>query len=359
MSTWDRTAAGEALTHELDGAWLQEADRESGEAGEAVIEGRARAGGLLLHALLERTLGRAAEGDAARLTRTLAALRKEPVGGEAAGSVFDQPWEAAGTDVEAAAEPAREVAETPTRFSPAPRRRRTVLLTALALSVGAFVATIPFWPAHRGEAANRVLEQAVAAAEDPVDRQYQVTGTGRNGPWSWTLDLYVRGGDRFALRAPAPLGTELWCGSDGSEFWFVPVVNPVLVGPEPDVLKQWYERGGPELPVMQLSTILRRLEERYALEVNSGEGGRTELRGVLRERGSLFPEQVRVVLDETSGIAEQVTLAWPSRSGEDPGPRELVFTLVEASPRSDDWYQHAGHHGPNRTVLDLGAMEAP
>lgn len=239
----------------------------------------------------------------------------------------------------------------------APDRRRwySAIVTIIAASV--VICMLAVWPGE--SSATEVLRQVIAGTEARVDREYHLEVTGRvkiKGV------LWVNGGDRFTLQLPAiipALDQNVWVGSNGTDFWFVPAFGPVLVHRQADwLLAQLQRQSQVALPLLHLSTVTRRLKSRYTTprlmhEVSGMKHVVTEQKLPATD---LLP--ARVVILARDGIIQQLDLHWNAKqAGEEPFQMKLTLHQQTAIPRV--WYEHSAHHDANRLVLPVKKDEEP
>lgn len=233
-------------------------------------------------------------------------------------------------------------------------RRWSAFATAAAL----LLAVGFWWLSSPANAAFAAVQRAQAAALELTDRLYRLTLEGgivisRRAE----AKLYVRGGDRFALQLPAPLG-HFWIGRDGSQVWSVPSVGPILVGEDPQRFAQWLPREAAELPFLQVTTVLQRMADHYELEgplpaepVCGRPVPCPHIRGRRREAAPLGPLTIDLWYHPQTGVAERLVLNWDNGDAEPRRPwKTLTLERQDSPPVAGDFYSHAAHHGPGRLV---------
>lgn len=252
---------------------------------------------------------------------------------------------------------------TPAGAPVSPSRRRRLWAIPLVAAAALLLMAGLFWRIEDGPSpAIAAVEKAMGEAQAETDRQYSMTITARTtalGEQTTAATLYVNGSDQFAVRHAAPLG-EFWLGGDGQQVWFVPEIGPVLVGTE-QILSRVLNRQQLSTPFLQITSILQRLKNRYELRLlgeeplspPEGEGDSVlyqKIRGTLKTADPQWPRTIDVWVSRQSGIVQRVVLNW-DRPAERQGLSRLELRLVGQSQLPDDWYTHAGHHGPRRIVI--------
>lgn len=213
-------------------------------------------------------------------------------------------------------------------------------------------------PTQRAFAA---LEKATTAAERPVDRQYHVVTDyiGRDGMKHFLEGkLYVRGGERLALRHPGLAG-DFWLGTDGQKGWFLPALgSPRFFENLDDVWKQTNQDRDKSaqaagLPDLSVAGILSRLRGRYSIEWLPDEpigGGATgggamncwRMRAWRVNESDIEPATVDVWIDQRENLAIQVHLDWRREDGRR-GVSQVRLEYEGSSPLPDSWYEAQGH----------------
>lgn len=208
-------------------------------------------------------------------------------------------------------------------------------------------------------AVSRSLQQSLV----DVGRQYQITTRFRafiGGPVTRKMELYVKGGDQFALRIPGPLKNHAtWIGSDRGQAWVVPMVGPVIKG-GPDSLLSWMSNRKPaETPYLHVRTVLERLQNDFQL--NSIEDAVIDVQGqdvlchyvvgeLVNQQDRELPNRVELWADQDSGVAMQVNLRW----NEGRGHRESIsLSFVRQKNLDDTFFVAESHGGVGRMVVQF------
>ena len=230
-----------------------------------------------------------------------------------------------------------------------PARGRRGWVSAVTTMVALVIVLLTIWPSTT--TATEILHEVVASAEAPVDREYQLELSGRV---KLSGVLWVWGGDQFVLRLPAVIQAHdqyIWLGSNGSDFWIVPALGPVIVTRQADwLLRQLRDRHQMSLPILHLSTVTRRLETRYTTPrlVNDAPGLKHLATEQKLSDSIMLPD--RVDLYARDKVIALLHLHWNARHGGDE-PLDMKLTLNPSKPPAAGWYEHSAHHAAGRIVL--------
>lgn len=248
------------------------------------------------------------------------------------------------------------------RAAPARSARRRWLVSSLSITAGVAGAGAA-WLLSSATPANaqETVRKAYAEALVLEDRHYRVW-TYFGGPLVAPIEgsLFVRGGEKFALHQPTPLGLRFWLGSDGRSSWFIPAIGPVLVSGDSSAPRRWIADRGMEVPFLQITAILRELVDDYELEElpdeplphDTARGDWRRVRGTLASQRLLLPRQIDAWVHPKTGMVARLILDW-KLAGKALGLRRIEFDLVDQNRMPDDWYSAARHHGAGRAVLIL------
>lgn len=243
-----------------------------------------------------------------------------------------------------------------------------VVTSAAAVLVVALVLSLPGREVRAASPLN-VLRQAIARMEEATDREYRVSVTHRESPFSHQLPhqatIWVGGSRGFAIRIPFQWA-EVWMGFDGEEWWMIPPMPgaPVLVSSEtprpPSAI------SGERQPPMDLERffdvatlgdvtgMLRLLENDYDLEFVTrrvGDEEQVRVLGTLRSELPMAADTVEFEADQ-NGVIRVMVMSW-EREMSTFAPRSLLLELVSTQPRPVSWYAHEGHHAPGLPVRRL------
>lgn len=237
------------------------------------------------------------------------------------------------------------------------RWRQSVVWVTAAV----FVLCLGVWLQSRDprRQAFAAIERIREVASAPRDREYLVTlsSSDTNEAKSRQVEaqLFVRGGEAFAVRAPAVLRPgDIWFGRDRSGVWFKPAVGPVLSGSGALVMQQRFLHGREQdAPFLQLTTILERLSDAYRVTLLSDEtpdrGSLTpvtvcqHLRAVVRPLKGLpgwLPREIEIHAERETGIiVKMVLLCDPVEPN---GLERIQFDFISQSQLPDNWYRPEG-----------------
>lgn len=241
------------------------------------------------------------------------------------------------------------------------RRRWLVSSLTTAAGVGALAGG---WLllAARPLSAQAAVERALTDADRPLDRHF-VIRTQLGGLANDELiesDLYVRGGDRLALRHPGPMGANFWLGRDGRQSWLVPPIGPVLVSDDSSAIGGFIKDHRLLLPYPNVATVLQMMARQHDLETKPDESlpGRTgryhHIQARRQQKIGLVPQTIDLWIEPDTHAVVRLTLEW---GGVAKFAEKLVerieFDLVDETPRPLSWHTHADHHAPERPVLQF------
>lgn len=235
-----------------------------------------------------------------------------------------------------------------------------LLLTGLSAAAAVLlVGVVLYWTGGPARVAQAAVQEAVRDAARLQDRQYQVWSQVRL-PSGQLVEfealLYVRGGERFALRHPGPLG-DVWIGSNGRQAWIRPVLRDKLISNNIESSLAWARTEGVGLPDLQLTALLSRFADQYQLQLLpneslAGDAGVEwqRIRGIRRDPtptprqqflGSA-PRRVHLWADRLSGVARRVVLDWQLPPNQ-PGLARITLELLSEEPMEDAWYEPETH----------------
>ncbi|MEL6428922.1 MAG: hypothetical protein AAFZ87_06965 [Planctomycetota bacterium] len=280
------------------------------------------------HALLERVHGDAESTDRERVQRALGAIP--------------------GGDLRDGARRASRAGTTARRIGGwVPR----LVAAGLALAV-------VWWAAGPGAppAAASVVERALAAVRSNDDRHYSIAADDGGDELRPVADVYIRGGDQFALRFARPGGRSMWTGYDGIEGWRIPAPSrmAVRVSSDPAVMKARILDRNSDLPFLELESALVTIRDLYVLSTVSEPalGGAPDpsllhVRAIADDRTPPdMPRQIDLAVRREDGVIQSLVASRESSLR----PRLLILRLLDEEARPDGWYGFEAHIAPGRRV---------
>ncbi len=231
----------------------------------------------------------------------------------------------------------------------APRRLLVSSLTAAAVLAGLLMTWL-LWDG-RQNMAHAAVRTMLEEATVPRDRQFRVLTEFRvSASQSLPIkaSLFVRGGEKFALRHPGLMG-DFWIGSNGRQGWFVPAIGQTVIHDDFGRTLAWAQQEGVALPDLQLTSLLARFADQYEVELlddaplEIGDATLcTHVRGRLRVNDSRAPVAVELWADRASGVARRVILEWNLGQAAR-GLSRITLDLDGNQPLADEWYEPHVH----------------
>ena len=231
----------------------------------------------------------------------------------------------------------------------------------LAIAASVFVAVfLPFFDSSKNAMA--ALNRSIEQARMDVGRHYSVkikTRVGKATTMDKEVDLFVKGGDRFAIRTHL----KVWLGSNREKSWIVPPVGPVIEG-DSRRLHSWVE-GQDEIstPYLHISTVLEQLREAHELSKVSNVsldilGQRVACQyvvGILEEQqSSQAPNRIELWADAQTGAALKVIATWNINS-QGFGRESVTIELQDEVELQDEFFSPNAHGGLNRARIDFSS----
>jgi hypothetical protein len=229
------------------------------------------------------------------------------------------------------------------------------LVSVLSMAATVLVACGLFWmwASTPGPTAYARVQESIQQASWPTDRQYQVltyfSSPGRK-PLEIEAQLYVRGGDKFALCHPRLTEPRrVWVGSNGTMGWYTAEADDIRTNADLRDLMDWARDDGVRLPNLRLTDLLSRFADQYDLELLTSEklAGHgpttwTRIRGTRNSLDPPRPDVVELWADPDTGVAEHLVLTW----NRDPDETGLMrIELIRSGERAvpDEWYEPECH----------------
>lgn len=234
-------------------------------------------------------------------------------------------------------------------------------LPAAAVAIVACVAILVFKPVN----AMAALDRVILAMNEARDRSYSIeviddgaeAGTTRTDrgrfPPANHLDgssLWLRGPGEFVLSQTLPNGETRIIGGDGTQSWSVRGDGPVRVSPDPARFGRAIFQPNGEVAFLDLRTQLDQLKRLYRIEwLDRGSRETWKLRGFRRSHEQGGSREIELWFDPDTGLVQRMVLNHLPR--DNGGPRSIAIILRSTEPLAPDFFQHAKHHEPQRTVL--------
>jgi hypothetical protein len=207
-------------------------------------------------------------------------------------------------------------------------------------------------------ALNRSIEQA----RMDVGRHYSVkmkTRVGEAGTIDKEVDLFVKGGDRFAIRTHL----KVWLGSNREKSWIVPPVGPVIEG-DSRRLHSWVEEQDEiSTPYLHISTVLEQLRDAHelskvsnvSLDILGQPVACQYIVGILKEKQTTkAPNRIELWADAQTGAALKVIATWNVNS-QGFGRESVTIDLQEETELQDEFFSPNAHGGLNRARIDFSS----
>jgi hypothetical protein len=208
------------------------------------------------------------------------------------------------------------------------------------------------------------LEQALR----DVGRHYRVNAVWQNAPEEnsrRSADLYVKGGDQFAIKVEGPgtMGTTIWLGSNAETSWVIPPIGPVLEGNQRS-LTQWYrEKADIGTPYLHVASALENMRDLYRLESLPNDevslGDRViacnHVAADLKGESSLRrPDRIELWADVETGVAIKLVATWQLDEDE-VGRKEATVVLVDDVELSDSFFTVEGQGAGQRRRINFAS----
>ena len=239
------------------------------------------------------------------------------------------------------------------------------LLVGLATAaVVLIVVALPMANGSRTATAAVILSLDQALRD--VGRHYRMSAVWQNVPEEnsrRSAELFVKGGDQFALKVEVPgtTGTTIWLGSNAETSWVIPPIGPVLEGDQRS-LTQWYrEKADIGTPYLHVASALEKMRDLYRLEsLPKVEVSLTDrvvacnhvaaaLKG---EASSRRPNRIELWADAETGVAIKLVATWQLEE-DDIGRKEATIVLVDENELSDSFFTVAGRGAGQRRKISF------
>jgi len=245
--------------------------------------------------------------------------------------------------------------------------RPSWLLAGLATAaVVLIVVALPMANGSRTATAAVILSLDQALRD--VGRHYRMSAVWQNVPEENArreAELFVKGGDQFAIRVEGPgrMGAVIGLGSNAETSWVIPPIGPVLEGDHRS-LTQWYrEKADIGTPYLHIASALEKMRDLYRLEsLPNGEvslGDRViacnHIAAVLKEEASSYrPDRIELWADAETGVAIKLVATWQLEE-DDIGRKEATIVLVDENELSDSFFTVEGQGAGQRRKISFAS----
>ena len=251
-----------------------------------------------------------------------------------------------------------------TQIARPPQAARRLWTTAPAAAALLLIALGIVWVVQVSPqvTADEAIRNAYAAALSMQDREYAVRvdlARPELGPMAGSV--YLRGETHFCMRFDTRRFGEAWFGSNGQEGWVVPGLEafPVMVTRDLAQLYERLEAFNIQGPFLQITTTIETLREHYDIELETPSHAQpgapplfVRVRGTRRADHPFLADRIEFLAHPQRGTIQQLTVEWTDPASRS-RIRRLTLDLVSEKPLADDWYEHQAHHGPDRPVRDM------
>ena len=246
------------------------------------------------------------------------------------------------------------------------RARRWLAIGLATAAMVCIVISIPMLDSSRSAMA--AVTQSLNQALQDIGRHYVVHSQWRlpnQGSETYKVDLFVKGGEQFALKIPGPIQplNSIWVGSNRDQSWVVPPIGPVLEGNRRN-LSDWFDRRADvSTPYLHITTALELMSELYELKSLPDEAveanGKTvwchRVTGSLKgESSNETPDHIELWVNAESGVAMKLVATWDLAKGQS-GRESLTILLQEDVDLSDEFFTPETHGGLGRNRIDFSS----
>lgn len=235
------------------------------------------------------------------------------------------------------------------------------LPAAAAMLAACFIA-ITLLPAN----AMAALDRVIVGMNETHDRTYMIeviesgsdpstsrADRGRFPPANYldAATLWLRGCDEFVLSQSLPNGETRIIGGDGKQSWSMRGDGPVRVSSDPERFGRAIFAPNGEIAFLDLRTQLDELKRLYRIEWLDRTSRETwKLRGLRISHDQGGPREIELWFSPDTGLLKRMILRQlPQGNG---GPRSIAIILHSTDPMPVDFFQHAKHHEPERTIIE-------
>ncbi|MEM7560280.1 MAG: hypothetical protein AAF394_14265 [Planctomycetota bacterium] len=240
------------------------------------------------------------------------------------------------------------------------RKRVWNRLMLVPLATAAILLLTLMLPNQTSKPAMAAVSLSIQRALEDIGRKYSLTcllKSSSGNEMYRNANLYVKGGDRFAIETESLLGFgPLWLGSSEGKAWVVPPIGPVLEGDQENLLSWVDQSDEVSTPYLHISTILYRIQDSYALTVKPetilwANTKEYECQYIVGSRKDIsdeqLPKRIELWVDARSGIAVRVKMNWGLAPGES-GRESLTVEYVDEVALDDTFFLPESHGGSSR-----------
>ncbi len=215
------------------------------------------------------------------------------------------------------------------------------------------------------------IRLSLDTALQDVGRHYSVTVVDRlskDDVMNRRVDLYVKGGNQFALCAQQSLRqvVPVWLGSNQDYSWVVPPIGPVLEGNRRS-LTQWFDQQHEvSTPYLHITTALEILQRRYQVQTLADEevvfddraiGCRHVIGFRKKNLGDLTPatsppDKIELWASHETGVAMKILVTW-DLADDRQGRESATILLVEEVELADEFFTPEAHGAADRIRLNF------
>ena len=241
------------------------------------------------------------------------------------------------------------------------------LLVGLATAAVVLVAVaLPM--ANGSRTATAAVTLSLDQALRDIGRHYHVNAVWQNASDENSrreAELFVKGGDQFAIRVEGPgrMGAVIGLGSNAETSWVIPPIGPVLEGDHRS-LTQWYrEKADIGTPYLHIASALEKMRDLYRLEsLPNGEVSLGErviacnhVAAVLKgDATSHRPDRIELWADAETGVAIKLVATWQLEEDE-VGRKEATIVLVDENELSDSFFTVEGQGAGQRRKISFAS----
>lgn len=239
-------------------------------------------------------------------------------------------------------------------------------IAVVAAAVLLIAIAVPMFDSSR--TAMAAIKQSLDQAFEDVGRHYRATVTYRfstDETQTRQANIFVKGGDQFAIQSLNTSETSVWLGSNQKSSWVIPPVGPVMEGNRKSLTNWLGQQDQTSTPYLRVTTALENMQTRYQLTSLSddevamnGENIRCRrVAGILNENIELSrfenpPDQFDLWVCAETSVAMKIVASWNLAEGQR-GKEKATIVLVEERALSDDFFTAEGHGATGRLRINF------